>query len=184
MAQCGVGGVGAGVGVGGGSARACVHVARVCTCVRLCEEGAHPLSCLYLRLILRSRLACVGSAHFATYIYYNIYIYSQGAGCEHEHEAGARCFRHHAPRTRARFSFVHKTGPIPITSVESVATMGRHRFDRCYRYRPMVATKSSDPQIGAIRAIVETFQSSLLDRKAANDLLITNLRAEAVVLTA
>ena len=45
-------------------------------------------------------------------------------------------------------------------------------------------TKSPDPRIGAVRAILEAFQSSLLDRKAANDLLITYLRAEAVVLTA
>ena len=36
----------------------------------------------------------------------------------------------------------------------------------------------------AVRAFLEAFQSSLLDRKAANDLLITYLRAEAVVLTA
>ena len=35
-----------------------------------------------------------------------------------------------------------------------------------------------------VRAFLEAFQSSLLDRKAANDLLITYLRAEAVVLTA
>ena len=36
----------------------------------------------------------------------------------------------------------------------------------------------------AVRAFLEVFQSSLLGRKAANDLLITYLRAEAVVLTA
>ena len=36
----------------------------------------------------------------------------------------------------------------------------------------------------AVRAFLEAFQSSLLDRKAANDLLITYLMAEAVVLTA
>ena len=35
-----------------------------------------------------------------------------------------------------------------------------------------------------VRNFLEAFQSSLLDRKAASDLLITYLRAEAVVLTA
>ena len=45
-------------------------------------------------------------------------------------------------------------------------------------------TKSPDPRIGAVRAILEAFQSSLLDRKAANDLLITYLKAEAVDLIA
>ena len=53
-----------------------------------------------------------------------------------------------------------------------------------FRWLPWLETKSSDPRIGAVRAILEAFQSSLLDRKAANDLLITYLRAEAVVLTA
>ena len=52
------------------------------------------------------------------------------------------------------------------------------------RWSPWLETKSPDPRIGAVRAILEAFQSSLLDRKAANDLLITYLRAEAVVLTA
>ena len=36
----------------------------------------------------------------------------------------------------------------------------------------------------SVRAFLEAFQSSLLDRKAVNGLLITYLRAEAVVLTA
>jgi hypothetical protein len=36
----------------------------------------------------------------------------------------------------------------------------------------------------AVRAFLEAFQSSLLDRKAANDLLITYLKAEVVVLAA
>ena len=64
---------------------------------------------------------------------------------------------------------------------------------RIYIYIPVTSvdwwllwleTKSPDPRIGAVRAILEAFQSSLLDRKAANDLLITYLRAKAVVLTA
>ena len=36
----------------------------------------------------------------------------------------------------------------------------------------------------AVLAFLEAFQSSLLDRKASNDLLITHPIAEAVVLTA
>ena len=36
----------------------------------------------------------------------------------------------------------------------------------------------------AVRDFLEAFQLSLLDRTAAHDLLITHLRAEAVVLTA
>ena len=60
--------------------------------------------------------------------------------------------------------------PIPVTSVDW--------------WLLWLETKSPDPRIGAVRAILEAFQSSLLDRKAANDLLITYLRAEAVVLTA
>ena len=63
--------------------------------------------------------------------------------------------------------------------------VGFIHIGRLGRSQPtMVETKSPDPRIGAVRAILEAFQSSLLDRKAANDLLITYLRAEAVVLTA
>ena len=40
----------------------------------------------------------------------------------------------------------------------------------------------STGSIGAVRAFLEVFQSSLLNRKVANDLLITYIKAEVVIL--
>ena len=101
-------------------------------------------------------------------------------------EAGLEaCYTLHAARACCCFltpythTHTHAQNPLNLTFFNLDHTDNLCRIGGYHGSKPKALIPGSE-----LLVLLEAFQSSLLDKKAADDLLITYLKAEAVVLTA